>query len=183
MPRHWLAIFLRAGIPGLLIALAFASQGQVSVQIWTASAGAWIAGTLLWDFVGAARVGPERRWAALQISNREAAHGSIDAPGSVRTLSLLLANAQTNPLIHANVLRPRLLALADHFVPIRHGFDRKRDPERLTSLLGDVAWLVDSSVMNRMPTPAEIGRFLGIVLAEEDEPLSVQRDAPQVPTT
>jgi hypothetical protein len=174
---------LRAGIPGLLVAVALTGDGLVSVQIWLAVAAVWVAGTLLWDLIAVAAVEPDRRMAAWRISGwrrpRRTAHG----PARLRTLNLLLVNAQTNPRAHANAFRPRLIGLAEHYIPIRHGFDLEHEPVRVTDLLGNVAWLIDPTVNDRTPTSSEIGRFLDLVLAEEDERTSARRVEGQVEAT
>ena len=60
-----------------------------------------------------------------------------------------LAGAAHYPRAHAKHLRPRLMSMAHHFLPIRHGIDPVRDPERVAALLGDEAWLIDPAVTDR----------------------------------
>lgn len=166
MARRGLRTLLRAGIPALLAAIAISREGVVSIQVWIAAAAVWLAGTLLWDFITSAGIERDRRVAVWRSPRRESPAPAANSIG-LQTVNLLLANAQANPRAHANNLRPRLLALTEHYLPIRHGFDVNRDPARVAELLDDVAWLIDPSVAERAPTPSEIERFLDIVLDEQ----------------
>lgn len=175
MARRSFAMVIRAGIPGLLIAVALSREGLISVQIWIAAAAIWISATLLWDFIAVAAVEPDKRLVAWRPSRRRGQPRTIYRPVGMWEVKLLLANAQTNPRVHANALRPWLIALAGHNFAIRHGFDLESDPARVAGLLGDVAWLIDPAVSDRTPTSAEIGRFLDVILAEQDVSTSARQ--------
>ena len=53
-------------------------------------------------------------------------------------------------------LQPRVIALADHFLPVTHGIDRHTHPERAQHILGDVGWMIEPHVNHRKPTFEEL---------------------------
>ena len=156
----------RAVVPGLLVAIALSSNQVISVQLWIAAGAIWVAGVLLWDFIGTASVEPAR----LNVSwhQRRGPRPSRQTPTSMLALGALLGNARRNPRAHANQLRPHLRELTGHFVPIRHGFDPSVDPGRMTELLGADSWLIDPEADSRTPTSRELHRFLDVILDEHN---------------
>jgi len=163
--RRSLRLMLRAGIPGLLFAVAVSRDEAISIQLWGAAAVVWIAGVLLRDFLDASAVEPGRLEPLWRRRRRHP--GPTYLPRGVRTASALLTDAQRNAQTHTNRLRPQLTDLARHFLPIRYGIDIDRQPERVTSLFGRVAWLLDPAIEERAPTSAELAEFLDIVLDDK----------------
>jgi hypothetical protein len=156
----------RAVIPGLLVAIALSSDQVISVQLWIAAGAIWVAGVLLWDFIGTASIEPARLNVAWR--QRQGLRPSRQTPTPILALGALLGNARRNPRAHVNKLRPHLRELADHFVPLRHGFDPAVDPGRMIELLGADSWLIDPEADGRTPTSEELHRFLDVILDEPD---------------
>jgi hypothetical protein len=154
----------RAVVPGLLVAIALSSDQVISVQLWIAAGAVWIGAVLLWDFIAVSSIEPARLLPAWR--RRTPAAPERSTPKAMLAMNALLANARRNPRAHANQLRPQLIQLAGHFIPIRYGFDPAADPERFAQLLGVDAWLVDPGAAERTPTVAELHRFLDLVLGE-----------------
>ncbi len=161
--RKWVVV-VRASLLGLLFAVALSGDEVISVQVWVAATAASMVVLLLSELIAVAAVEPARLVPAWSRRRQQAA--TREARG-LRRIYLLLANAQRSPRTHANVLRPRLVELADHYLQRSHGLDLENDPERVADLLGDVAWLVDSGVVDRTPTTTDLQRFLDIMLDEQ----------------
>ncbi len=162
--RTWV-IVVRASLIGLLFAVAQSGDELISAQIWVAAGAVSMVVMLLRDFIAAAAI--ERARLVPAWSRRQQPAAAREARG-LQSIYVWLANAQDNPRTHANVLRPRLVDLANHYIPLKHGLDLKNDPARAADLLGDVAWLIDSEVIDRTPTPADLHRFLDVILEEQD---------------
>ena len=164
MLKRFCAIVLRAGVPGLFIAVALSGEGVISIQVWIGAAAVWIAGTRLVDFILTAEVEPDRRKLAWRPLRRRRQQRSVVGHKGIRTINLLVATALMNSRAHTNALSPRLRSLAHHYLPMHHGVDLERDPHRAAEVLGDVAWLIDPSVRDRTPSAAEIEQFLDVIL-------------------
>jgi len=181
--KRILIVFARAGIPGLLIAAALSGQSRISVQIWVSATAVWVVGTVLYDFIAVAAVEPASLVPGWRRSGRRRQRPAFAGARGLQTIHVLLAAAQTTPRAHANQLRPRLIALAKHYLPIRHGFHLEQDPARAADLLGDVAWLIDPAVNEHRPGLAEITKFLDVVLAEQDTTMSAHQRERRVAAT
>ena len=167
-PRRIISIVLRAAILALILALAFSGSELVSVGVWLAFVVALVGLSLLTHVIRVADLEPAQIAVAWTWRFRHRRRRQVDRrPHELRATEGTVLSAMENSRIHANRLRPRLTALADHFLPLRQGIDPRSDPTRATALLGDVAWLVDPDVSDRIPTVHEIDRFLDLVLAEE----------------
>jgi len=156
---------MRAVVPGLLVAIALSSDQAISVQLWIAAGAVWVAGVLVWDFLVVSSIEPAHMLVAWR--RKGGAPSKRSTPRAMLSLGALLANAWRNPRAHANQLRPELIDLAAHFVPIRHGFEPAADPERMNELLGPDSWLIDPASVDRTPTVAELHRYLDAILAEQ----------------
>jgi len=162
--RIWVAV-VQASIIGLPFAVARSGDEFVSALVWLAAAAVSMVVILLRGFLSVAEMGRARlvpAWSELPQPAR------AREARKVWSIHVLLANAQRNKRTHAHVLRPRLVDSANHYLPLKHGFDLESDPARAADLLGDVAWLIDSEVIDRTPTPADLHRFLDIILGELD---------------
>jgi len=162
--RTWV-IVARASLLGLLLAVALSGDDLISAQVWVAAAAVSIVLMLLRDFIAVAAI--ERARLVPAWSGQKQPAAALEARG-LRSIYVLLTNAQRNPRTHSNVLNPRLVDLANHYLPLKHGVDLENHPARAADLLGDVAWLIDSGVSDRTPTQADLRRFLDVILDEQD---------------
>jgi hypothetical protein len=179
--RRGSIMLVQGGIIGLLIAVAVSGDDLISVQAWLAATVVWVVGRLLWEFISTAS--PQPAELVFAWSRRRRGRRALSGPSGLLAIGALLRNAQNNPRAYTNHLKPRLQALAQHHASIRHGIDVERDRDRVTALLGEVAWLIDPAVVDRSPTLAEIDRFLDVILAQKDESRPARRFPDQVATT
>ncbi len=171
MTRRILIVALRVATPALLILIAVTREEGVSVRMWLTGASVWIAGVLVWDLLAVAAPEPAELRVAWRRSHRSSAYRGPVLAG-LRSDVLVLRDALRDPRVHASRLRPHLAWVAEHFVPLRHGFDPERDSQRMKQLLGEVGWLLDPEETERTPTATEIDRFLTIVLADDRKGVS-----------
>lgn len=163
--RRAAAAFLRVGVPAIFTAFALSREGLVSVQVLLAAAAVWIAGTLLWDFAAASNK-PTPQWRGAWQIRRRRSHATSPPHRGLQATNLLVTNAVGHARAHAVNLRPKLTELAQHYFPLRHGFDFHRERARADAVLGDLAWLIADNDEERAPTVAELDRFLDVVLDE-----------------
>jgi hypothetical protein len=165
-------IVVRAAILALILALPFSGSELVSVGVWLALAVALVGVNLLRYVITVAEVEPAQITVAWtwRFRRRRRPRQVDRRPREVRAIEGIVVSAVDNSRVHAIRLRPRLSELADHFLPIRQGIDPASDPARANALLGDVAWLVDPDMSDRIPTVHELDKFLDIVLAEKNRP-------------
>ena len=162
--RIWVMV-VQARIIGLPFAVAQSGDELISAQVWLVAAAASMVFILLRDFIAVSAM--ERARLVPAWSQRPQPAPAREAR-KVQSIHVLLARAQRNKRTHAHVLRPRLVDSANHYLPLKHGFDLESDPARAADLLGDVAWLIDSEVIDRTPTRADLHRFFDVILDEED---------------
>jgi len=162
--RTWVIVVL-ASLIGLPFAVAQSGDELISAQVWLAAAAVSMVVMLLRDFIAVSAMEKARLVPAW--SERPQPAPAREAR-KVQSIHVLLANAQRNRRTHANVLRPRLVDSANHYLPLKHGFDLTSDPARAAALLGDLAWLIDSEVIDRTPTAADLNQFLDVILGEQD---------------
>lgn len=165
--RRFAAIVVRAAVFALALALPLGDGELVSVEIWLAVTGVLIAAGLVRDVIKVAAVEPARMSVAWTWRRQRPAYVADHRPRDLRAIEGIVTSAQHNPRAHASELRPRLTAMADHFLPIQRGLDPSRDPTGVREVLGDVGWLIDPHVLDRTPTVGEIDRFLDIILGED----------------
>ncbi len=163
------AVLIRAGVPALLIAMALSGRGRISVFIWMAAAAVWVTGMLVRDFIVAASAEPARLLLPWQRFGSRRRGSTVLRPSGLHTIRGLLIEAQSNARVHTTRLRPRLVALAEHFLPVRHGLVLSDDRAQLSDLLGDVAWLIDPTINDRTVTTADVERFLEVIMADGAE--------------
>jgi len=162
--RTWV-IVVRASLIGLLFAVAQSGDELISAQIWIAAGAVSMVVMLLRDFIAVAAM---RRARLVPAWSRRRPPAEAREARSLQSIYVLLADAQGSPRVHANIFRPRLLDLAIHYIPLKHGLDVENDAAPVAELLGDVAWLIDPAVIDRTPSLADLHRFLDVILEEQD---------------
>jgi len=165
--RRLVVLVGRSALFGLAIALPLGDGDFVSVEIWLGVTGALIATGLLRQILSVAPFEEARMHVAWTWRRRRPVSGPDHRPRGLRAMEGIVANARHNPRAHHSGLRPRLSALADHFLPIRRAVDPQRDPAGVRDVLGDVSWLIDPVVLDRSPTVGEVDTFLDKILAED----------------
>ena len=161
-------LVIRAALFGLLVAVGFSRGELISVRVWLTAAAVGVTTTVLLRLIAVADVEPARlafAWRSPLRPRRRRPGGGVQG---LRSTEAMLLTASSHARGHASRLRPRLTVLADHYLPIRRGIDRGRDPEQASALLGEVAWLIDPVVNDRAPSLDEIEKFLDVILADGD---------------
>lgn len=188
-------LFAWAAGLGLFVAVLDGRQERVSVEVWLVVGGGLFVAELVWRLVRAAgrrskliAPGPGgdggrlRRWTdrAKQrlLANRAVATAltgddgaGTPLPPELQSLDNLLSVASESGQHFNRRLRPRLRALAYHYVPQRHGIDPS-DGDEMARVLGDLGWLIDSGQapdrhLDAGPTFDEVARFLTVILNED----------------
>jgi hypothetical protein len=150
------------------------------VEIWLAVFTLWALGTAMIRLlfvtptVSTSNVGIWRFLRAAAQRRGSADDATLLGPRAARNLLQRAANAER---AHVRHLRPRLQELAAYYLPINHGIDPDRSPERAAALLGGLYWLIDDSVVGRTPTPTEIEQFLDVVVGDHDNDRVAERAA------
>jgi hypothetical protein len=151
--------YTTAAFVGLGVAIAL-SQGQlVSLRVWVFAGTTILVGSALVQLVLEARVSVSPMVPAWWPIRR-ARPGETGSIRSLRALEGIVRDAARNPRVHTLRLQPRLTEVAQHYLPLTHGIDLEHDPELAHEILGDVAWLIDPSVVDRAPTVDELDRFV-----------------------
>lgn len=153
-----------AATTGLVVGVALSGADLVSVPIWIGASATALVAVMIRDLVMAASVEPA---AVSPAWNLAAVDKPIDDPREMQNMRVWVSSAERDPRSLDRYLRPHLVALAEHYLPRRHGFDLRREDERVSTLLGDLKWLIDPTVNDRTPTRDELERFLDVVLADE----------------
>ena len=162
--RRALSIVLVALLGGLLVGIMFSGDELISVRIWIGTSAVIVVTVAVRDLVVASNPEPmtlERAW------RRTSQEQPSQRPLEMRNLQALVVSANANPRMFSRRLRPHLVELAEHFLPRRHGISFDDDGEEAAQLLGDVSWLIEPGVDDRIPTFEEIGRFLDVVVGPE----------------
>lgn len=149
---------------GVLVAFPFARDSEISVEIWMAAVAAWLAWLVVSRLMSIAPVLPAHLQGAWQW-RRPKASTRDRRPRDLQALEGLILSARDNDRAHALRLRPRLIALTEHYLKARHGVDPAVEPDRASAILGASGWLVDPGSEDRCPKLAEIDRLLDLVLA------------------
>lgn len=145
----------------------FASESQaISLQLWIAGFVVVFAYRMFQRFGDVTSISRPRRLGLAQLRRVSEDEGAPSAKRE-RTLQAIVLRSRDNERVFASRLRPQLVELTEHFLPLNHGVDPVGDRQRTHEVLGDVAWLIDPAVVNRRPTIDELDRFVGIVLNEE----------------
>lgn len=157
----------RSTVVAAVLTVPLSGDEFISVGTWLTITAIVMALGLVWDLLKSAQIEPARlsviwTWRRGRRNKRET-HPAVE----LRALKGTIASAQFNPRSYANRLRPRLDALANHFLPIQCGVDPRNDPIRTNALLGEVAWLLDPEVTDCSPTLDELNQFLTIVTGDQ----------------
>ncbi len=191
-------VLLWAGGLGLGVALLDGRQEQFSVEVWLAVGGTLVVADLAWRLIrsagdrstvvaggyGGRRLGLRRtvrqlrHWLSEEESTRGGRRGSDTygdingraLPVQVQSLANLLDLSYENEAHFKRRLRPRLQALAEHYLPLRHDIDPS-DKLEVKRLLGESSWLVDGALgshtsSSAVPTADEVARCLRLILDE-----------------
>lgn len=156
--------FAAAAVAGVVFGVTLSGNEVISVRVWLIGSAVVFVTMLVRDVLVAADVERATMVPAWRLVEPDPVD---DATPMVRSIASALTAAQDNAGIHRQHLRPRLTALATHYLPVRHGLDPARHPSRAAALLGDVGWLIDPAVGDRTPTATEIARFLDIVIPHD----------------
>lgn len=168
--RRLLRITAWALTLGLLLALPVGGQQRVSVELWFAALSLWL---LIGLTIALLRAAPPSggksasllpfvaRWLARLRHRPDTESSQLK---DHRYIEALIRRSVTNERSHARRLRPRLQAITDYHLFLRHGIDSTSDPVQAVAvqnqLFGDTAWLLDPTVTDRAPTLDELDRFL-----------------------
>lgn len=148
---------------GTTLSLATGQNRAISIQIWLVGFSVWIAAITLLHLLGQLPMFPRRLLAMLRIRRNKTA--PVDRrPFGLRGLEGLLIRSRDQERAHTLQLRPHLSELASHYLPRRHGIDPTTEPDRVSSLLGDVAWLIDPDITTRAPSLDDIEVFFDRLL-------------------
>ncbi len=163
---------------GLVVALPIGGQQRISVELWFVALAIWLLIGLAAALVRAAPPHGDRRaglfpavtrWLA-RLGSRTGSEATVLKDH--RYLEALVKRAVNNDRSHARRLRPRLQAIVDYQLFLRHGIDPATQPQQALAvqrrLFGDTAWLLDPTVTDRTPTVAELDRFLRLLDADDN---------------
>ncbi len=147
---------------GGLVAILTGERRAVSLRIWLAAFAIWFALATVQRLFAqvpltTSRLLPLVAWRKSRLS------GQDERLRALRALESLVLRARDNERAYTQQLQPRLIALADHHLPMSHGIDRHREPDRAAALLGDLAWLLDDRSTGRSPTIGEIDALLDVL--------------------
>lgn len=159
---RFLGLVFWASIAGLLAAVFVGEDLAVSMRIWLTAFVCWFAAGLLVRLLSDINLVPARF--RLLVVGSEEVEETRQALTDFRSLESLLLRSRENERAHRQQLRPRLAALADHFLLLHHGVNRREQPAQAAAVLGDVAWLLDDDDSTPAPTFEEIDRFLDRIL-------------------
>ena len=158
-------ILVTAGLVGAIIGIALSGDDFISARVWLGAAAVTVVAILLREFLAISSVEHATFVSAWSLRRP---HRTNSGPPGLQNIHALLIDARTSPRSFTIRLRPRLVELADHFLPLRSGIDFEHDPDQVAQLLGDVSWIIDSAVQDRSPTLAEVERFLDLTLVDRD---------------
>ena len=163
--RRIALILVTAGVFGAIVGIALSGDDFISVQVWLGGAAVAVVAILLRDFLTVSSV---ERVTFVSTWSLRRPHRTNSRPPGLQKIHAQLIDAKTSPRAFAIHLRPRLVELARHFLPLPSGIDLEHNPEQVAQLLGDIAWIIDPSVLDRSPTLAEVERFLDLALVDRD---------------
>lgn len=158
-------ILATAGVFGAFVGIALSGDGLISASGWLGGAAVTVVAILLRDFLKVSSVEPATLVSAWSLRGP---HRTNSGPPGLLNIHALLVNAIATPRSFTIHLRPRLVKLARHFLPLRNGIDFEHAPDQVAQLLGDVAWIIDPAILDRSPTLAEVERFLDLTLVDRD---------------
>lgn len=176
--RRLLRITTWALTLGFLVALPVGGQQRISVELWFTALALWILIGLALALLRAAPPDGGRRPSLLPVVGRwfsglrRRSEPEITQLKDHRYIEALIKRSIANERSHARRLRPRLQALVDYQLFLRHGIDASADPAQAAAaqqrIFGETAWLLDPAVTDRAPTLDELDRFLRLLTDDED---------------
>lgn len=156
-------LVLRLTVAALVLAVVLSetSSGQrrLSVDLWLTVIGVWAAWRIGRALLETLPMQPGRLRSPFRIGGGAGGDEPL-IPRDLRSLEGGVLAAVHHPRAFSHRVRPRLLAVAEHRLRIHHGIDLHREPDRADDALGDLAWLIDPTVVDRSPTEAELMTFL-----------------------
>lgn len=153
--RVVLQVLLWAMSAGGAMAILTGERRAVSLRVWLGCLVIWFAAASVRRLFQGVPLVPARFKAVFTLRRRKLV--VIDSRlRELRALEALLLRARDNDRAFTQQLHPRVVALADHFLPVTHGIDRHTQPERAQELLGDLGWMLDPHATNRTPTLEEL---------------------------
>ena len=165
--RSFAGIAFWALTAGGVIAILSGENRAISLRVWLATFALWFA----WSAVKALLV-VAPRWPVPSLgflqADKEPLFHDDDRLREVRALHALLLRSRDNERAYGQQLRPRLIALSDHYLLVKHGVDAAREPARAASVLGDLAWMVDVDDHERAPSLDEVDRLLDYLMNEPE---------------
>ena len=145
---------------GLFVALFRGSDLVISIELWLGAFAAWLTLTVL--VLALQRLplepSPERKKA-----DRDPVPSTDRRPNGLRNLEGIIRQARSDRRVYNAQLRPRLIELADHLLPLNHGVNPAADPASAALVLGDLAWMVNPAAAERTPSPTELARFVSLL--------------------
>ena len=147
-------LFWAVSAGGVLVILT-GERRAVSLRLWLACAIGWFAlASVRRLFEGVPLVSAQLK--ALFILRRRKPADVDFRLRELRAVEVLLLRARDNDRAFTQQLHPRIVALADHFLPVTHGIDRHTEPQRTQALLGDLGWMIGPQAEHRTPTLQEL---------------------------
>ena len=152
------SLFLALGLGGL-VAIPFAPERNISLDVWLAVTACWIVfliGSRLLDVAPLAPSPLRAPWRR----RREAGEQPPRFPRDLVTLEGTLLRATGSPRLHGLQLRPRLQRVVAHQILHSPGIHGEEDLERVSHVLSDLTWMVDPEITDRAPTIDEVDQLL-----------------------
>lgn len=151
---------------GAIVAVMTGDNRAVSLRIWLAAFAVWFGLAVLHRLFAEVPLEHNRLRLAVRWRRRRP---PVAGPtvGDLRALESLVMRSRDNERAFVQQLRPRLIALADHHLPMTHGLDPRRRPDAAAELFGPMAWIVAPDGPPGTPTIAELDAVLDIVLGDD----------------
>ncbi len=161
---HLLAWILWASLFGLCAALLRGTDLVVSIELWLAGFATWLGAIVIVQMI---RVAPVSSAAEDRASARRRRGPRVrPRPVGLRQLELLVRQANGDPRAFTAQLQPRLIALADHYLPLNHGADRLQHPDRVRAILGPTSRFIETAEGAESPTLDDLEQFVTALTSE-----------------
>lgn len=147
---------------GAIVAFMTGDNRAVSLRIWLAAFAIWFGLAALHRLFVQVPLEHNRLRVAVRFRRRRAPV-AVRSVGDVRALESLVMRSRDNERAFVQQLRPRLVALVEHHLPMIHGIDA-RNRTRAAELFGPSYWIVAPDGPPGTPTIAELDAVLDIVL-------------------
>lgn len=157
--RQLLFALVWAATLGMIIAVLGGDARLVSLELWFTCFIVWlvlIVGSTVLREVPVQTPPLTALWTPKVVSEDE----ESTVPRPLRSTEFVILRARDNERAFSSQLRPRLQDLADHNLRLTHGIDMRADSERVSQILGETAWLLDTAVTERRPTIEDLDGFL-----------------------